>query len=126
MTAEAYAQALLSLTKEATNEEKERYVSRMFDVMKEKGHEALLPRVLIKLEAAQASHTEELVAVARDTDFDYLKQDIQKACDTLGLKEYKEIVDPSLIGGYEVRSANRQINASWRYALYKIYQKVAA
>ncbi len=127
-TATSYAKALLDLSVQATTETSEtRLVERLIQVMKKHGHLKLLPAVLRSFEQlSHKKHTREHVEIVTAHEHkETLARAREIAKDSFGTGiTVTHQIDPTLVGGYVVRTKTAQIDASYKTKLLRLYQEL--
>ena len=126
MTAAQYAEALYLATRDKDEAATERLVERFVALVREHGHERLLPRILHEcevLERTRATSDVCVVKVARDTDVSRHEKRITEDKHTLGADTMRTAVtvDPRLIGGYAITANGTRLDRSYRRRLLDLY-----
>ncbi len=129
MKATQYAEALYIASRNKSEEEVLRIVTQTISLLKEKGHERLLGKVLLELEKIQKRRggiDELLVRVAKDTDAEAFMNDIQRDAEVLGAASLprKIVTDDTLIGGYELRAKGSRIDRTYKRSLLTLYNNL--
>lgn len=91
---------------------------------------SLLPRILrevLRRQRAQASRRGVVLRVARQGDVDALAAKIKAACAALHVAHPTATdIDHSLIGGFQVATANHILDASYKHQLETLYRRSVA
>jgi len=126
MTTKDYAQALYALFQESP---RATLGKDFVDYLKKNGKFALLPgilRALEKIEAEKLRSTTCEVTVAHQEDLEGAVRHAQAFIKEHGGEvdgwKFEERVDPSLIGGYRIRTPERELDMSDKRGLYRLYE----
>lgn len=126
MKVQQCAEAILLASRNKSEDTLERVVANTVAILKDRGHIALLPRILDELERL-ISRTEEsqecVVRTATTSDAERFAQEIEKDVVLLQAESLSRvhIVDETLIGGYELRANGKRIDRSHKHALTHLY-----
>jgi F0F1-type ATP synthase delta subunit len=96
-------------------------------VLKEKGHTRLLSQILRASSRELVSKQQRQFATITLADADSVSLEKMKAIlKSLGADEnrYYSVIDPTLIGGFTVRTQSQYLDASYKNALLNLYRKV--
>ena len=130
MKASWYAEALYGALKGKDEEEGIRVFAHFREVLKSRGHSALLsfiPHELEKItERERAHHQVELVTADTESAtkwahaYDHYEQEgiIQKNATR------RDVVDPSIVGGFQIRTKELLIDGSYKKPLVQLYKKI--
>lgn len=95
-------------------------------VLARRGHEKLKGRILRELarllERAREGRATLMIADANDVAT--LKSEISAATQQLGAADTDTIIDPTLIGGFVLRTKTKQLDRSYKNALLKLYRSI--
>ncbi|PIR85558.1 hypothetical protein COU15_00480 [Candidatus Kaiserbacteria bacterium CG10_big_fil_rev_8_21_14_0_10_45_20] len=117
--ARTYATVFRELSKSNAPE----VVEQMITYMKQKGHLSVLPEMLRIVEREQQERAEVHISVARESDTEKHKKDIEEALQAVGSNgSSRTSIDPNIVGGFSVRSGSRMVDATIRTSLVNIYQ----
>jgi len=124
--AHSYATAIFDLA--VRGDRTDTLLARLDEVLAAHGHTKLKPDILREL-ARIAQEAEEretpTVTVARDEHETSLSDRIARARESLGAsRPHRTSVDPRVIGGYRVEANHRQIDATYKTALLKLYRNI--
>ncbi len=127
MQATHYAQALYKATTGADESVLEQAVPRLLDLLRERGHLRLFPKVVREYEriiARRATRAECLVRVAREHDASVFADRIARDRESLGAGTgpTRIILDDTAIGGYEVRSQGKRIDRTYKRTLTTLFE----
>lgn len=130
MRASGYSEALYGAIDGKTENESKKIFGRFREVLAARGHGALLrfvPHELEKIAERERSH-DEVTLVTADTKsrskwahaYDHYEKEgiIPKGA------ERREVVDESIIGGYQIRTKDTLIDASYKKPLVELYQRI--
>lgn len=126
MKAQDYAQALFSATTDKDDASVDTILERFVELLRARAHLALLPSVLRELEKLSARmsarHTLQ-VAVANAEDGARFQARIEADSVALGAESLPKriVLDPSLVGGYEVRARGQRIDRTYKRSLVELY-----
>lgn len=128
MTPVVYAHALYAALRGGTASEAQ-LVQNLEQLLRDRGHAMLLPRILREYEKLAAS---KLVAdrgvleVARESDTRNLREEIGTAARELGvdLEEAEVVENDAVVGGFILRKTEAQVDASYRRRLLDLYQRL--
>lgn len=124
--AQQYAQALLTLTTNASSEELERARANMLATLTKRGHTKLLPRIVAEYARLLQSQNaaKPTITLARESDWGSEGLAIDRAAEILGTERGKLAVtiDPSIVGGFSIRTESAQFDATHKRALISLYQ----
>lgn len=127
MTAEIYAQASWEALKNDTSIAK--VLSGLTIVLKTHGHSALYKEVLrdllVHVEKAESQKVAH-ITVATKGDEKRLASEIKKFIEAQGVEHTVLQVDEKIIGGFIASAKGREMNASYKKSLLKIYQSLTA
>lgn len=130
MKASWYAEALAEALSGKNENEAEKVLARFYEVIKAHGHTGLLPHIpaeLRKIEAREKVHGEAILVTA-DTKsrtrwahaYDHYKKE--------GLLPQgavrHDVVDETLIGGYQIRTKDLLIDSSYKKSLIELYSNI--
>ena len=116
MKPDAYAKAMMSLSKEG--QDADSIVKGLVSSLKARGALALLPKILSTYTnlVAQKGSEEPIVAVARSAD-------AKEAIEQSGApKDAKVVVDERLIGGYRLEQGGKLMDNTFKAKLLQIYR----
>jgi F0F1-type ATP synthase delta subunit len=126
MTTKAYAQALYALFQESP---RATLGKDFVEHLTKNGKLALLPgiiRALEKIEAQKLRATTCEISVAHEADLHgalgHAKTFIHEHGGESGEWTFQEKVDSSLIGGYRIRTPERELDMSDKRGLYRLYE----
>lgn len=114
----AYAQAIFEVAKKGM--EPRSIATRVNEILSERGHMALLPKILhaLKHEGKRTARQHEVVLhVAKEAH----GRSAQKEA---GATPTRVEIDPSLIGGWVLTTPDSRIDASFRKQLLDLYRKI--
>lgn len=126
MKAEQYAEAIILASQGKSEEGISHITERVVALMKERGHIALLPKVVREIERIQKRLERSAyctVRVAQESDVFSMKDGIAKDVSLLEAESLpkKIIIDTSLVGGYEVRANGKRIDRTYKRSLLSLY-----
>jgi F0F1-type ATP synthase delta subunit len=120
-----YAQALFDLTKHASGDECERIRANVLATLKRRGHEKLLPRIVAEYERRMHSHdsAKPTIMVAHESDVQLNSDAINRAAAALGTDRaaLAVAIDPTIVGGFSIRTESAQFDATHKRALISLY-----
>lgn len=129
MNADHYAQALYYALRGRSEEEADILLNNFVAVIREHGHEKLLPAIVQsyeKLSRSYGAHDGVRITVARREDADLHHTSI--AVDLAALRAdssaVRTDVDPTLIGGYSIEANGERIDATYKSALLSLYHSL--
>ncbi|MBL7045577.1 MAG: F0F1 ATP synthase subunit delta [Parcubacteria group bacterium] len=104
-------------------------VETLLKLVNKRGHERLLPRILLelkKLEQFTLGHASAKVVVASGTDLKKLKIEIANAMNKLGISEESVLteVDESIVGGFVVKGKDALVDLSYKSMLVGLYKNI--
>lgn len=130
MKASWYAEALYDALEGKNEKETKGIVARFVKTMQARGHRGLLKHVPIELEKVFArrgkqSEVELVVSGEKGSDkwmhaYDHYKKEGLFPKDALR----KDLVDKTLIGGFQIRTKNLLIDGSYKRSLIELYQNI--
>lgn len=129
MRAIHYAQAIKSLLDSANTEaDRERVIRNAAETIIRNGHRALAPKILRQLEKLlEAAKKERTIVVSSANPIEesavskILKTDPLPALLSRAHKFVERVVDPTLIGGYVVRTKGMRVDMSRKRLLLNLY-----
>jgi F0F1-type ATP synthase delta subunit len=102
-------------------------LSRLKEVLKDRGHQALYAKILKQTEARlkkdMGAHTLEVI-FARQSDEKAYKDEIMKIREALGATHTTIRIDETIAGGYIARTRGKEIDASHKKSLLSIYRSL--
>lgn len=126
MRATTYAQALRELLAAAPKSEHDGLIERFAATVRRNGHAHLFPAIVRTLERLAQRHareaTLEIVTAEKITHDE--REKILAAHSAPKDRVVAERVDPSLVGGYVLRSRSQRIDASYKRTLFELYQRI--
>lgn len=130
MKASWYAEALAGALVGKSEKEAEKVVARFFEVIKVHGHTGLLsfiPAELEKIEAREKAHLEATLVTADIKSrtkwihaYDHYNKEGLLPLNAIR----KEVVDETIIGGYQIRTRDLLVDSSYKRSLIELYQKI--
>jgi F0F1-type ATP synthase delta subunit len=123
-----YALAFLAAIEEGVPVDKA--IAGLKEVLADAHHEKMLESVLIEDKQAIEKADKEAIAtisVAAQEDFAALKSEIDMALEKLGVTgevQRKELVDPTLIGGFVASYNFKEFDASHKKSLKLLYESI--
>ena len=129
MLAPMYARALYSALQDSREEHHNTLVENFLALLQKKGHAGLITQILREYEKIEQSRKVSdvgVLEVARKHDVEKLKDRIDAAALTLGVRrEGLEVSEnDTLVGGFILRREHEQVDASYRRQLLKLYQRL--
>jgi F0F1-type ATP synthase delta subunit len=104
-------------------------LSRLKEILKERGHDALYGKILRSAEARfrkdEGAGTLE-VTVAKKGDEKAFKDEIANAKERFGATHTTIRIDESIAGGYIARTNDKEVDASYKSALLSIYRSLTS
>lgn len=127
MKAATYAAALHRATEGRDGEVQDRLIANMLDLIRSRGHERLVPRIvheLARISGARSGARTVVVRVARASDRVHYGERIGDDIRALSAGAFQErlVVDPTAIGGYEVRSEGVALDRTYKRSLMALYR----
>lgn len=123
-----YAELLLKLSASQKNEAKS--VDHFLEVLKARGHERLLPRIVSEFERVCAREKRRggvSLRVARKGDSTRYRAQAERAIAAAGSKTKPvEVVDESIVSGFSLEGADFRYDASARRALITLFETLSA
>lgn len=130
MKASWYAEALAEAISGKSEKEGKVLIERFYEVIKMHGHAGLLPLIpaeLEKIEAREKTHREATLVTA-DTKsrtkwihaYDHYEKEGLFPQDAAR----RDVVDETLIGGYQIRTKDLLIDSSYKKSLVELYSKI--
>ena len=130
MKASWYAEALTEALSGKNEKEAEKVLARFYEVIKAHGHTGLLPFIpaeLEKIEVRAQAHREAILVTA-DTKsrtkwvhaYDHYFTEALLPLDTTR----RDVVDETIIGGYQIRTKDLLIDSSYKRSLIELYQNI--
>lgn len=127
MDAGIYAKALHLATKDVDSSAQKERFAQFLSVLKNRGHEALLPQILSVYERElEEKGKRTILTVASEKDAQKALKELESHKETFDLEHLETVVDDSLIGGFVVRNQDTILDQSYRRALIGLYQKVTS
>lgn len=130
MKASWYAEALVGALAGKNEKEAEKVVARFHEVIKAHGHTGLLsliPAELEKIEARAQAHREAILVTADVKSrtkwghaYDHYFREALLPLDA----SRRDVVDETIIGGYQIRTKDLLIDSSYKRSLIELYQKI--
>lgn len=124
--AQQYARALFSIVTKASPQAIEEIHSNTRAILAKRGHEKLLPRIVAEYSRLQHLKAAEkpILTVARESDVEQKREAIVRMLPQLniGRDELEVAIDPSIVGGFSIRTERAQYDASYKRALISLYQ----
>lgn len=128
MTPRHYAELLFTLTRSKTSEAK--IVEQFLAILKSRGHEALLPRIIREYErVAEREERREgvVMRVAKKGEGKKYTKEVKEILSQLAIDtEPQEVVDEALVSGYSLESADFRYDASARRSLISLFETLSA
>lgn len=124
MLVDDYAKAVAACITEG--QDAKRVLASLESVLAHRGHQKLKGRILRTLARllARSQGSEAALFVASEADAQKLKQEIAAASKTLEASDVVEVIDPTIIGGFVLRTKTKQLDQSYKSALLKLYRSV--
>lgn len=123
-----YAELLLKLSRSAMSDAKA--VDHFLDVLKARGHEALLPRIVREFErvlAREGRREGVALRVAKKGDGKSHAKEAKAVLSKLGIEvEPQEVVDEFVVSGFSLEGANFRYDASARKSLITMFEALSA
>lgn len=126
MTPKVIATALLLAEKGKQGEELDKVVARLLELLRQHNKQHLLPFVVAEVErqstALRSSRT--MLFVAAENDAATYKKQVHVLLQELAAPQEEDIattVDPTLVGGFRLRSRGTEIDASYKRKLLSLY-----
>ena len=122
---QAYAQAILRIAEKNTMTPND-IAQELKHLLASRGRLSLLPKIAAALRSALLSKERALkvqLTVAHEKDVPDAKSAAEKA---VSFKEPVVVVDPSLIGGWVLTTANTRVDASFKKQLLDLYRTIVA
>ena len=130
MKASWYAEALAEALSGKSEKEGSVLIARFYEVIKSHGHAGLLPLIpaeLEKIEAREKAHREAILVTA-DTKsltkwahaYDHYYREALLPLDATR----RDIIDETIIGGYQIRTKDLLIDSSYKKSLVELYSKI--
>lgn len=126
MRASTYAQALRESLDSAQKTEESGIVERFVAVVRRNGHTHLLPAIVRSLERITAKRRRE-VTLELITAVPLSSEERDAILATHSAPKDRTIVtrvDPTIVGGYILRSRSQRIDASHKHTLFTLYQRI--
>jgi F0F1-type ATP synthase delta subunit len=130
MKASWYAEALYGALQGKSEKEAKGIVARFLKTMQTRGHTGLLKHVPAELEKVAARHGEHtdvtlVVSGEKGSDkwvhaYDHYKKEGLFPADALR----KDMIDKTLIGGFQIRTKNLLIDGSYKRSLIELYKNI--
>jgi F0F1-type ATP synthase delta subunit len=127
MRAEDYAEALYAATRNKDAATTEQVFARLAEVLSARGHRTLAPAIVRAFERVvrkRSTETMTVVSVAQPSDAATHEARIRADLTTLGLQGTAPLVrtDPTLVGGYEVRTHGTSLDRTYKRTLIEMYR----
>lgn len=125
MIARDYALGMKDMLKEGNTLES--LLTSLESVLARRGQEKLKPRILRELSRLLEKHDEHqtVVIVTNEDDLHTFKDEIKDAEHALKVTgKTVPVTDPSIVGGFIVRTQNAQIDRSYKRALIDLYRNI--
>jgi len=130
MKASWYAEALYEALEGKNQKEAEKVLARFYEVIKAHGHAGLLPLIpaeLKKIEARKKSHREATLVTADTksrTKWSHAYDHYEKEGLLPQEAIRRDVIDETLIGGYQIRTKDLLIDGSYKKSLVELYSKI--
>ncbi len=128
MTTKEYAQALYAISKEYP---RETLGKDFVAYLSAQGRLALLPNILRAVEKIEAQELRAKTCLVIGADEKSSHEGMKHAKEFITLLgedsaewSIRSSTDPSLIGGYIIRTPERELNMSDKHGLYRLYEKL--
>lgn len=102
-------------------------IARLDAVLRKKGHAKLRSRILRELARMMEKRGEQRAAVfvTDESDLAAFKDEISDAKKELGIpRDAETVIDASLVGGFVVKTGEKQIDRSYKRALINLYRNI--
>ena len=130
MKASWYAEALAEALSGKSEKEAEKVLARFYEVIKAHGHTGLLPHIpaeLKKIEAREKVHHEATLVTADTksrTKWSHAYDHYEKEGLLPKDATRHNVVDETIIGGYQIRTKDLLIDSSYKKSLIELYSKI--
>ncbi len=130
MKASWYAEALILALREKSEKEQAHIVARFFEVIKVCGHTGLLKFIPAELEKIETRNhaSGEITLITADTKsrtkWSHAYDHYEKQGTIPVNSVRRDIVDETIIGGYQIRSKNILIDSSYKKSLVDLYRNI--
>ncbi|MEK7452846.1 MAG: F0F1 ATP synthase subunit delta [Patescibacteria group bacterium] len=127
MLSEKYTQALYKLAKDRYEKDQISFFSNFLEILKRNGHYKLLPKILKNYERIVREDKVKIgiELVISDVKFeDQYKKEIKNYKEYFNIKQSVNVViDPSIIGGFMIKTKGIVVDASYKRWLIGLYHK---
>lgn len=130
MKAFEYAEALYGALQGKNAKESSKITSRFLEVVRARGHAGLLRLIPHELEkiAERKKNQEEVVLITADkkshAKWSHAYDHYRREGVIPDVKEERHEIDPTIIGGFKIRTKNLLIDRSYHRALVELYRNI--